>query len=60
MSAWWLPPGAPDPRDTALADSFDAVGALDYLESYEAEPCPGCGDPDCDFDCDGEYDEDLQ
>jgi hypothetical protein len=19
------------------------------------EHCPGCGDPDCDFDCDGEY-----
>lgn len=21
----------------------------------QIEPCPGCGDPDCDFDCDGEY-----
>ncbi len=22
----------------------------------EARLCPGCGEPDCDFDCDGEYD----
>ncbi|WP_165356675.1 hypothetical protein [Sphingosinicella sp. BN140058] len=20
-------------------------------------PCAGCGEPDCDFDCDGPYDE---
>lgn len=24
-------------------------------EDDEIEPCPGCGDPDCDFDCDGDY-----
>ena len=23
----------------------------------EPEPCSGCGDPDCDFDCDGAYDD---
>lgn len=22
----------------------------------EQQPCAGCGDPDCDFNCDGDYD----
>lgn len=27
------------------------------MDDYEFEPCMGCGDPDCDFDCDGDYDD---
>lgn len=32
-----------------------AIAVLPKVDLDEAEPCPGCGDPDCDFDCDGEY-----
>lgn len=40
-------------------DEYEPVDELfDEYDEYEPlnEPCPGCGDPDCDFDCDGDYD----
>jgi len=27
----------------------------DAYNNYFNTPCAGCGDPECDFDCDGEY-----
>lgn len=29
---------------------------LEQASNEEAEVCENCGNPDCDFDCDGEYD----
>lgn len=34
---------------------MDQTVALDE-DGNEIVPCPGCHDPDCDFDCDGDYD----
>lgn len=28
-------------------------------EPEDHDPCIGCGDPDCDFDCDGDYNADA-
>jgi len=30
--------------------------AMDATADDEREPCPGCGEPGCDLECDGEYD----
>ena len=49
-----MPPATHDPNKLN-----DLRNLLDYDESdTEAKPCSCCGEIDCDFDCDGIYEED--
>jgi hypothetical protein len=42
-----------------MVERVVAVMELDVSEDEDPTPCPACGDPECDFDCEGDYDEEF-